>query len=322
MTGRGPHDHDHPAGVDDCRGGNRDVGIDVGNRHGGARQKTGPGRRSRRDPARAVAHAPHVSTHLVVDDVRESRIERGEVARVREAVPLRPHRLVAGRAGVAGLDPGQPPDDPVGGLDQPVRGRVDLGRLIEDLERLREEPLGRDPPAISTEPGLAGRLGSLVDPVGLRLRGVMLPQLDPGMRIGAQMLNVAEGRAVALDRQHGAGREVDPDADHIRRIDACLAEQCRNRQFEHRQVIVGILQRPVVGETHLLVGQRQPLGDHPVGVPVNSRRDLSTRRDIHQDRPAGFGPEVDADRVLGHPVSPVRLGRRARSSRPLRLRLC
>jgi hypothetical protein len=67
------------------------------------------------------------------------------------------HRLVAGRAGVAGLDAGELPDDPVGRLDQPVGPAVDLGRLVEDLQRLAEEPLARDLAAVARQPRLARR---------------------------------------------------------------------------------------------------------------------------------------------------------------------
>ena len=63
-----------------------------------------PGRRpvhaaacSLRPPARAPS-GTIVPRHLLVDDVLEARVERGEVARRREAVALRPHRLVAGGA--------------------------------------------------------------------------------------------------------------------------------------------------------------------------------------------------------------------------------
>ena len=95
----------------------------------------------------------------------------------------RPQGLVAGRAVVARLDPGQLPDDPVGRLDQTVGGAVELGRLAQDLERLREEPLGRDLAAVAIEPRFAELAGDPVDVVGLGLRRVMLPQLHPGVRV-------------------------------------------------------------------------------------------------------------------------------------------
>ena len=163
--------------------GTGDVGIDVGDRDRRPWRQSGPGGGLGGQSAGPLAGGVEHRAHLVVDDGGEGRIEGGEVARVREAVALRPHRLVAGGAGVARLDAGQLPDDPVGRLDQAVGRRIDLGRLVEDLERLREEPLGRDLAAVAVEPGLAGRARDVVDPVGLGLGGVMLPELDPGVRV-------------------------------------------------------------------------------------------------------------------------------------------
>ena len=43
VAGRGPHDHHHPPGLGDGRGGNGDVGIDVGHRHSRSCRQSGPG---------------------------------------------------------------------------------------------------------------------------------------------------------------------------------------------------------------------------------------------------------------------------------------
>ena len=74
------------------------------------------------DDAGALAGARDLAGHLLVDDVGEARGQGGKELAVGESVFLRPERLVAGGAGVAGLDPGELPDDPVSGLDQPVGG--------------------------------------------------------------------------------------------------------------------------------------------------------------------------------------------------------
>ncbi len=134
-------------------------------------------------PAGAAAERQDRPRHLLVDDVLEPRVERGEVGAVGEPIPLRPHRLVAGGAAVARLDAGELPDDPVGGLDQPVGAGVDLGRLVQDLERLGEEPLGRDLAAVAREPRLAARRRHRRDAFGLRLRRVVLPELHPRVRL-------------------------------------------------------------------------------------------------------------------------------------------
>ena len=167
--------------------GSRDVGVDVGDRDRRPGAQAGQRRRSFGQHARSAAERQERARHLLVDDVLEARVERREEGVVGKPVALRPHRLVAGGAGVAGLDAGQLPDDPVGRLDQPVGAVVDLGRLVEDLERLREEPLRRDLAAVAGEPRLAALCRDGVDPIGLRLGGVVLPELDPGVRLVAQL---------------------------------------------------------------------------------------------------------------------------------------
>ena len=303
VAGRRAHDHDHPARLDDRGGRRRDVGIDIGDRHRRAGRQAGPGGSLVGQPAGSLAHRPDVAGHLLVDDVCQPRVERGEVALVREAVPLRPHRLVAGRARVPGLRAGQPPDDPVGGLDQAVRLRVDLGRLVEDLQRLREEPLGGDPPAVPVEPRLPGLAGDLVDPVGLGLRGVVLPELDPGMRIGAPSGEHAQRRAIGLDREHRAGREVDPEADDVARIGRRLREDGGNGLLEDAEVVLGILERPIRWQANLAIGQGQALVDHAVAVRRHGRGDLLPVGNVDQDGAPGLGPEVDPDRVPAHRCS-------------------
>ena len=176
------HDRHHAAGLGDRHGGHGHVRIDVRHRHRGPGSRPVHAAASARQPARALADRQDVARHLVVDDGREARIKAGEVVGRRKAVRLGPDRLVAGGAAVARLDPGQPPDHPVSGLDQPVGGAVQLGILVEDLEALRVEPFRRDLAAVTRQPRLAARSRERVDPVGLGLRGVVLPELDPRMR--------------------------------------------------------------------------------------------------------------------------------------------
>ena len=99
-------------------------------------------------------------------------------------------------------------------------GVVDLAVLLVDLQQLREVPLGGDAPAVACEERLAALLRELGQAVGVGLRGVVLPQLRPGVRTPAPLLLDAQRRAVGARRQHRAGGEVDADADHPRRLDA------------------------------------------------------------------------------------------------------
>ena len=185
-------------------------------------RQAGPGRRLGGEAAGPLADRRRSRRIFVSTTSAKARVEGREVGRVGEAVALGPHRLVARGAGVPGLDAGELPDDPVGRLDQAVRGRVDLGRLVEDLERLREEPLRRDLPAVAVQPGLPGRPRDLVDAVRLGLGGVVLPELDPGVRVRAERRELAEGGAVGGGRQHRAGGEVDADADDVGGVHAGL----------------------------------------------------------------------------------------------------
>ena len=239
-------------------------------------------------PARSPTGDTDVAAHLLVDDVGEARIERRKVAGVREAVALGPHGLVAGRAGVARLDAGEPPDHPVGGLDQPVRRRVDLRGLIQDLERLGEEPLGRDLAAVARQPGLAGLARDLVDAVRLRLRGVVLPELDPGVRVGAEFREVGEGSAVGLDRQHRAGREVDPQPDDVRRVHACRLQHGRHGDLEDAQVVLGILERPIRRQRNASARNWEGLVDHPVADTARRRSPAPCR----SPRPRGARGQI------------------------------
>jgi hypothetical protein len=279
------------------------MGVDVGNRDGRSDWQPGPRGRFLGQAAGALAGKPDVAAHLVVDDRGKTWIEGREVARVGKAVGFRPQRLVAGGAGVPGLDSGQAPDDPVGGFEQAVRSGVDPGCLVEDLERLREEPLGRDPATVPIEPELAGRLGDGVDPVGFGLGGVVLPELDPRMRIRAELRDQGQRRAVGGRRQHRARREVDPQTDHVSRIDTRLAKDGRDRLPEDAEVVIRVLERPVRRKDDPPIGERQHIVDDAVRIFGDRRRELPAVGHVDQDRSAGSGPEIDADREAGHTAS-------------------
>ncbi len=161
-----------------------------------------------------------VAAHLRVHDVGQAGVQRGEELARREAGLLLPDGLVTGRAGATGFAAGELPNDPVGGLDQAVCSTVDVGGLVEDLQRLGEEPFRGDLTAVALEPGLAAQAGHLVDAVSLGMGGVMLPELDPGVGVGAPLGEETERRAVTCRRQHGTRGEVDADPHHLARIDS------------------------------------------------------------------------------------------------------
>ena len=231
---------------------------------------------------------------LALGEVGEVRVERGQELAARVA-PVLVDPLVAGRARVADVGPGQLPDDPVGRLDPVVHPPVDLGVLLEQLQPLRELPLGRDQPAVARQPAL-GPLGrERVDPVRLRLGGVVLPQLHVGVRPVGVLEHLAQRRPVGEDRQDRAGGEVGPDPDHVGRVDARRQDRRRHRLPQHRHVVGRDLQRPVRRE---LTAAGQRAVHDPVRVLGHGGADLATVTDPHHQSPTGKRSVVHADDVL------------------------
>ena len=237
-------------------------------------------------------------------EVREPRVQRGqELLRRIRAVLVDP--LVPGRAGVPGLLAGELPHDPVRGLDPPLAVPIDLRRLLQHLQSLGELPLRGLLPAVPADPRLAALHRQGVDPVGLPLAGVVLPQLGPGMRPAGQAVGLAQRRAVGQRRQHRARGEVRRDPDHLGRVHPGRGQRRRNRQAQHVAPVLRVLQSPVRRQRTGPVRQR-PL-DHAVPVLVDRAPQFGTVRDPHDDGPPGQRPEVDTDREPGrsggvHPV--------------------
>ncbi len=271
------------------------MGVDVGDRDGRPRAQASPAGRGLGQPAGDRTEAVDVARHLVVDDRGQAGLEAAEERGVRKAVALRPLGLVARGAGVARLRPGELPDDPVGGLDQPVRGTVDPWRLVEDLEALGVEPLRRDPAPVSRQPRLAAGCGQRVDAVRLGLRGVVLPELDPGVRFATELGHLAQRRAVGRGREHRARGEVDADADDVSGVDPGGRQQLSDGRPDRRDIVGRVLERPIGLEDDVVVWSRQPAVDDAVGVRVDGRRQLRAGRHVDHHRAPGLGPEVDAD---------------------------
>src|SRR5438309_10509359 len=142
-------------------------------------------------------------------------MERREVLRIGIAAVLVPDGLVAGRTGVAPFLAGELEDDPVGGFHEARRRVVDLRRLVQDLQNLGNQPLGRYLPTVARQEGFAACAGDGVDCVGLWLGCVVLPELDPRMWVTGKARVEAQRLAGSVDRQYGARRKVDAQADDI-----------------------------------------------------------------------------------------------------------
>ena len=294
---RGTHDGDHLAGLDGVRRGGGDVRVDVADGDCDPDGQSGPRRGLRGQRAGDSAELADRVGQLGLDEVCEVRVEgREEVARRVLAVLQDP--LVPSRARVAHVLTRQLPHDPVRSLD-PVRGGVvDLAVLLEQLQALGELPLRGDQAAVARDPGFVALVGQCGDAVGVRLRRVVLPQLDVGVRPVREPRKLGERRPVGRGRDHGAGREVGSDPHDVRRVDPEVRvrgpDRSRDRGAQHVDVVGRDLQRPVRRERDRRAGRtgaQRALHDR-VRVLVDRGTELRAVPHPHDDRPAGQGAIV------------------------------
>ena len=166
---RGAHDREHLAGLGRLRGGGGDVRVDVADRDRDALGQARPARRPRRSACRRASPSWPISCgELVVGEAGEVGVERGQEVAARVGAVLQ-DALVAGGARVAHVAAAELPDDPVGRLDPVVHARVELGVLLEQLQRLRVLPLARDEAAVARQPRLVALARERVDAVRLGL---------------------------------------------------------------------------------------------------------------------------------------------------------
>ena len=244
VAGRGAHDGDHLAGLGRSRGGRGDVGIDVADGDRDAHGQAGHAAASLGEPARHVAELADLAGELLLGEAREPRVQRRqEVAGRVAAVLVDP--LVAGGARVAHVATGELPDDPVRCLDEVVRAGVELRVLLQQLEALGELPLAGDQASVAADPGLPPRVRELVDPVRLRLGRVVLPELHVGVRPVDVPRQLAQRRPVRQHRQHRAGGEVGPEADHLAGSIPATRTASGTACAQHVDVVARHLQRPV-----------------------------------------------------------------------------
>ena len=224
---------------------------------------------------------------------REARVERGEVVPGRVLAVLE-DALVPGGARVARLGPAQLPDDPVRGLDPPVGELVHLGVFVEDLERLGELPLRGDLPAVAVDPLLLALVRRRVDPVRLRLGGVVLPQLGIGVRPPGQVRELAERGPGGQNRHAGGRGEIGGHADYLAGVDPRVPDRGRDGHAQRLGVVARILQRPVRRQL-AVPGQRTV--DHAVRVLTHGGARLGAVADPHHQGAGGQRAEVGAHHV-------------------------
>ena len=303
MAGRRSHDRDQLSGLQGVGRGDGDVGIDVADGDGDALRQPGPFGGLRGERTGAVAELADRMVQFLGDEVGEVRVHRGEEL-ARRVLAVLPDALVARAARVADVGARQLPHDPVGGLDPAVDRLVHLRVLLQDLQRLRELPFAGDQPAVPRQPRLTAFGGNGVDAVGLRLRGMVPPQLGVRVRPVGELLELAQRRAVAEHRHHGARGEVGADADHVGRIDARLRDGLAARRCAARRRSPRAPAAPIGGAA----GRRAP-GSASVSdavlVGVFGAGQLVAVVDAHHQGASRQGAEIDTDGVLlaAHGVS-------------------
>ena len=208
-----------------------------------------------------------------------------------------PRGLVTRSARVTGQFAGQLPDHPVTALDNPAGGRVYLRIFFEYVQRLWDQPLRGDFAAVPCQPRFAPFRGAFVNPIGLGLRGVMFPQLHPGVRAVSIGFEGMEWRALICSGHDRTGRKVDTDADHIFRAGA-FSEDGLCGRFQRRQPVRRILQRPVGGKRHGAVWQS--LVDHAIGVWLDGCGDDFTGRHVYEHGACGLRAEIESQCELTH----------------------
>ena len=245
VAGRGAHDRDHLAGLDRLGGGRGDVGVDVADRHRDALGQPGPrGRLGRQRRRRARRAARAACSSLSATKPAKPLVERGEVVLGRVGAVL-VDALVAGGARVARLLAAQLPDDPVGAprSSGPSRRRP-RGPPPAPAAPSRTATRRRSCRRSAASHGSPRSCGERGDPVGLRLGGVVLPQLRVGVRPAAELGQLAQRRAVGERRQRRRRGEVGADADDLGGIDAGGRHGGGDGRAQHLAPVVGVLQRP------------------------------------------------------------------------------
>lgn len=217
---RGAQDHQHPARLRAANRGKGGVRVDGGNRHGRAGQQP-----RQRVPLRAQlsglrARRQQLVPQLVPHQRGQSGVQRGQTV-VRWIAVLRvPEGLVARHGRGARIRSGQAVHHPVAGLHQAIRRPADLGRLLQQVQKPGQHQLGGNLAAAAGKHPLAARFEDFLHAAGAALRGVVLPEHDPRVGIACKLGLHAQRTAVRIHRQHGAGGEVDPQADHVLRAHA------------------------------------------------------------------------------------------------------
>ena len=293
----GAHDHQHLPRLPQTQRRKGHMGIQDAGCHSrfGGQTRFCLGRRGY--ISRVYPVLPYLMGNLRAEDAVQTRIQRRQKIVGQIASVLAPEGFEPGHGCTAGFPPGQHPDQPVSRLNEAIGGLVDVGRLLQNLQNLREHPLGGNLAPIAGQPCLPPCLGQLPDSIRLLLGGVMLPQLHIGVLVECKFGQEAQRRSVRLYGNQSAGGEIHAHPGDLLGGYLRLADHIGENGVQHVQIIPGVLQSE-------FVGQRRAVGKcfihDAMGIRHGGFRHYGAVGHANKNGTAGQGSVVDADGVFFH----------------------
>ena len=173
--------------------------------------------------------------------------------------------------------------------------------MAQNLQNFGEYPLAGKLPAVAQKPILSPLRRKPVDFVRFGLRGMVLPQFDPCVRLVRPCLREAERRSVAVNRQERTGGEIDSERRNIPPVRARLLQHLRDGFPQGPEIVGGMLQSklrrkfPPVGEEFV---------HHAVRVDRHRLGNLAPILRVDQNGSCRKRAEVDPNDIPFHCLLP------------------
>ena len=206
--------------------------------------------------------------HLVLENSAEALRNRFQVF-VRGVMAILVHALIARVASRVSQFSCQLPGQPVHHVDEVRSSVVNIAGLLVGLQDLRQQQLGRKDSTVTCQPRLVTFLSGGNQAVRLLLRTVVLPQLDPRMRIIRILGFLAKRHAVFVRYQDGCRRAVHANSDHASGVDSGVLDGSNNYTAKNVLIIARVLQR-VARRQRLAISAIQRLVHDAVRILGNS----------------------------------------------------
>ena len=235
---------EHVAGLGDPERKSADVGVGKPSGDGTALGQSESRGRGGGDPSGDFPGADDPSSAAFRrEKPLEARVAHPQEAVRRIAILIRIFRLVRRQHIAARQLPGEEHDDPVARLDETVGGIVYLRRFVERLPDLGDEELARDDLPETVEPVSPALRVKFVYPVGVRLCGVMLPQLAPCVFLFSESVGETERSSVRVYRYQRAGGEIDARTGYVVFVYPRGGDHARDKDLQGLRVVGRVLER-------------------------------------------------------------------------------